>query len=1139
VHTEYSLLDGSAKINELASKTYEMGMNALAITDHGNMYGAVHFYKACKAAGIKPIMGCEVYVAKSSRLDKTASSADYYHIVLLAENNAGYQNLMQLVSCGFTEGFYYKPRVDIELLKKYKEGLICLSGCLGGPIAQQILHVSYERALNEAKIYKDIFGEKNFFIELQDHGLSEQKSTNKDLIRIAKELGLGMVATNDIHYTNQSDAKAHEVLLCIQTNKTMMDDDRIDFGSDQFYLKSPKEMQDTFYDLPEALENTVLIANRCNVEITFNEYKLPKYSCPDGLNASDYLKKITYEGLQQRYFEQADFEIVRERADFELETICSMGFNDYFLVVWDFICYAKQNGIAVGPGRGTSAASIVAYALGITSIDPLASNLLFERFLNPERISMPDIDIDFCFERRQEVIDYVTKKYGQDHVAQIITFGTMGAKAAIRDTGRGLGMLYTDVDRVAKMIPFYIGITLDKALEREPSLRKEYNENEKARELIEMARRLEGLPRHASTHAAGVVISDAPLTEYVPLQTNDGVVTTQFPMGDLEELGLLKMDFLGLRTLTVIQHTINEAKRRHGVTIDLAKMDMENPMVFETIASGKTLGMFQLESRGMTSFMKELKPTSLADLTAGISLFRPGPMEFIPRYVRNKNDAAQVSYAHPLLEPILKETYGVIVYQEQVMQIVRSLAGYSLGRADLIRRAMSKKTESVMKQEKQYFVHGIKGEVAGCVENGIPQNIAEKIWEEMADFAKYAFNKAHAAAYATIGYQTAWLKMHYPAEFMAALLTSVMDSLSSVTTYIAECKRMGLDVMPPDINQSFGQFTVNSDGNITFGMNAIKNLGRPTVAALVLDREKNGAFGSLSDFIFRLEEGEINKRSLESLIKAGALTSLGGKRSQYMFVHETLLLASNNTRRQSIKGQVSIFDMEIGGSQKAQSDILPDLPEFPIEHILAGEKEVMGIYVSGHPLNAFEEQMKSFVNAHSYEFSDEENIELADGQRVTTGGIITKKNITYTRRSAAAMCFLTIEDVYGYLEVVVFPELFAAHATALNEGAAIIAEGRVSLREDQAATLIAEKIRFLNNSATQTLWVKIPEHSQESPESILKVLSAHGGTSPVVIYQEATKARLNVKNTHWVNPDSIELMNALRSQLGSENVILK
>ena len=1161
VHTEYSLLDGSAKIKELTAKVAGMGMEAIAITDHGNMFGVIDFYKAAKSNGIKPIIGCEVYVAARSRFDRLSRVEDhYYHLVLLAENDLGYRNLMKLVSYGFTEGFYYRPRIDLELLQKYNEGLICLSACLAGPVARNVLRVGYQRGKQEAEIYKEIFGRERFFLELQNHGMPEQKMANEALVQIGQELDLELVATNDIHYLDKSDSSAHEVLLCIQTNKTIKDEGRMSYKGDQYYLKSAEEMEIAFREFPKALENTTHIARRCNVEIDFEGHKLPRYDCPEGFTAGEYLRKLTFEGLTKRYGDELS-EKVMSRANFELETILSMGFCDYFLVVWDFIAFANRQGIAVGPGRGTSASSIVAYALNITNVDPILHNLMFERFLNPERISMPDIDIDFCVERRQEVIDYVVNKYGKDHVAQIITFGTLGAKAAIRDVGRALGMPYSEVDAIAKKVPFYIGITLDKAMEKEQAFREEYQTNESAKKLIDMARRLEGLPRHASTHAAGVVISDAPLTEYLPLHTNDGVITTQFSMGILEELGLLKMDFLGLRTLTVIKHAMDEIERRHGVRLSPEALDMEDKRVFDIISAGRTEGMFQLESRGMTQFMKELKPTSIGDLTAGISLFRPGPMDFIPKYVKSKNSGATVTYTHPSLEPILRDTYGCIVYQEQVMQIVRDLAGYSLGRADIIRRAISKMKGDMMRAEKEAFIHGIPGEVAGCVGNGIPQATAERIWDEMADFAKYAFNKAHAVAYATVGYQTGWLKTHYTAEYMAALLTSVMGSQGNVSTYINECKRMGIDVLPPDINHSFGHFAVTGDGQISFGMNAIKNLGRPTVEALVKSREKDGKFKSLTEFLNRLSDGEVNKRSLESLVKAGAFASLGGRRSQYIDVHESLISSVSASRRHNMSGQISLMDMgNVQDAVEILTDNLPDIPEYPQEKILADEKDVLGIYVSGHPVLAYEDQMKPVVTAYSRDFAQNEDedesvqeqqeVVLQDGQRVVVGGIITKKNITYTRKNASAMCFLTIEDMFGYIEIIVFPNSFATLASQLNEGQAVIVEGKVSVRDEQASSVICESMRFLEKdkqviegssttSEPLTLWLKIPKESHVSPDELLEMMSRYGGNTPVVIYDEKAGKPMRVKPNHWINSENHNLINQLREALGSRSVVLK
>ena len=1158
VHTEYSLLDGSIKLKELMARVKTLGMGAVAITDHGSMFGVIDFYKAAKAEGIKPIIGCELYVASGSRHNKEYRPDNfYYHIVLLAKNNLGYQNLVKLVSLGYTEGFYYRPRVDLEILQEYSEGLICLSACLAGPVAKNILNVSYARALQEARTYMEIYGKDNFFLEMQNHGIPEQNTVNEALVRIGSELGLGLVATNDSHYLTAEDAKAHEVLVCIQTGKTLLDEDRLEFSGDQFYIKSADEMEKLFGHLPEALENTSKIADCCDVEITFNEYKLPKFDLPKGRSAGEFLREITYAGLEARYGEIAPD--VAARADYELGIIGSMGFDDYFLVTWDFIDFAHKNGIAVGPGRGSGAGSVVAYALRITNVDPLKFDLIFERFLNPERISMPDIDTDFCYERRQEVIDYVVEKYGKDRVAQIITFGTMGAKAVVRDVGRALAMPYAEVDAIAKMIPFAVGMTIERAMEINPDFRKEWQDNERARELIDMARRLEGLPRHASTHAAGVVISDVPLTEHVPLNQNDGVITTQFPMDTLEELGLLKMDFLGLRTLTVIKHTEEEVKRRHGLDLNMEDgFDMSDQKVFDAISAGRTEGMFQLESRGMTSLMKELKPTSIGDLAAGVALFRPGPMEFIPKYVRSKHSGGAINYTHPALEPILRQTYGCIVYQEQVTRIVRDLAGYSLGRSDLLRRAMSKKKADVMEQEKAHFIHGIEGEVPGCVQNGIPLATAEKIFEEMADFAKYAFPEAHAVAYAMIAYQTAWLKTYYPTEFMAALMTSVMDNTDKVAEYIGECKKMGLTVLPPDVNESLGHFSVISQGKkpaIRFGLNAIKNLGRPTVAAIVAERQAGGLYKSLSEFISRLKDGDLNKRGLESMIKAGAFTSFGGNRCQYINVYEKFLTGASNNRKYNVAGQLSLSDMmsDFGG-EKADffKDELPNLPEFPLRKLLEDEKEVMGIYVSGHPVLEFEEQLKKYVTAYSSDFvqeahedfdehEQEPQSKLADGQKVTIGGIIAKKNIIYTRRTGDAMCFVAVEDIRGTVEAVVFPNLYKIYGKELVEGRGVVIEGKVSLREDQGNAVICDKFRLLGKEQDEvvTLWLKIPKTTNLGAEDVLGLLSRYGGDTPVVIYDEKTQQRMRVVDQYRVNISNEGLISGLQEMLGADSVVLK
>ncbi|MCL2171637.1 MAG: DNA polymerase III subunit alpha, partial [Defluviitaleaceae bacterium] len=1079
VHSEYSLLDGSAKIAELISRGRELGMDAMAVTDHGAMFGAVDFYKAAVRGGIKPIIGCEIYVSSGARGDKEFKPSNfYYHLVLLAEDNIGYRNLMQLVSRGYTEGFYYRPRVDLELLREFRQGLICLSACLAGPVCRNLLREGYTRAKAEAATYLEIFGRDHFYLELQDHGIKEQKQTNEQLIRIGRELDIQLVATNDIHYIYREDAKAHEVLLCIQTGKTMLDEDHMVYEGDQFYLKSPDEMAALFAHLPEALANTVKIANRCNVEIKFNEYKLPKYDVPTNERAVDYLRGITLAGLAARYGELS--EEIAARADYELQTIHNMGFDDYFLVCWDFIKYAKDNGIAVGPGRGSGAGSIVAYALSITNVDPIKYGLIFERFLNPERISMPDFDIDFCWERRQEVIDYVVKKYGADRVANIITFGTMGAKGVVRDVGRALAIPYAEVDAIAKMIPFAVGMTLDLALEMNPDLRREYAENPTVTQLIDMGKRLEGLPRHASTHAAGVVISDEPVVTHVPLNVNDGVITTQYPMKTLEDLGLLKMDFLGLRTLTVIKHTLNEISIRHKIDIDIDKINMQDERIFAEISAARTDGMFQLESAGMRAFMRELRPGSIEDLTAGISLFRPGPMDFIPKYVRGKHARGDIKYTHPSLAPILRDTYGCIVYQEQVLQIVRDLAGYSLARADLLRRAISKKQADVMEQEKANFIFGIENELPGCVNNGIDIDSAKKIFDEMADFANYAFNKSHAVAYATIGYQTAWLKIHYPAEFMAALLTSVMDSADKVAKYIDECKKMGLPVAPPNVNEGFGNFRVAEiDGviSIRFGLNAVKNLGRPSVSAIVASREADGEYRSLSEFINRVSavNQDLNKRGIESLIKAGAFDIFGGSRMQYMQVFEMYLARTQGARKAALAGQLSLMDMaEDADMPDIYADELPNCGEFTQSRRLADEKEVLGIYVSGHPVLAFAAQLQN-VTATSQDFvaheDGDENANanttaagLADGARVSVGGLIVKKSVKYTRNNKP-MAFLTLEDLQGPIEIIVFPNIYERFSNKMDEGAGVFIEGRISIREDSGNALICESLRFLTPTA--------------------------------------------------------------------------
>ena len=1140
VHTEYSLLDGSSKIKELVSQTKELGMDSIAITDHGGMYGVIDFYKECKFQGVHPVIGCEVYVAPRTRFDKEgATDANYFHLVLLAENNEGYQNLLKIVSAGFLEGFYYKPRIDLDLLRQYHKGLIGLSACLAGPVAKTLTQISYEKAKEVALQYEKILGKGNFFLELQDHGYPEQSNVNQGLLRIHQETGIPLVATNDIHYTFKEDAKAHDILLCIQTGKTVEEEDRMRYEGGQFYLKSPEEMYKLFPYAKEALENTYKIAQRCQVEFEFHHLKLPKYDVPDEEEASTYLRKLCREGLEKRYAHPT--EEIKERLEYELEIIEKMGYVDYFLIVWDFIKYAKDQGIMVGPGRGSAAGSIVAYCLQITNIDPIQYQLLFERFLNPERVSMPDIDIDFCYERRQEVIDYVIKKYGEDHVAQIITFGTMAARAVIRDVGRALNLPYGEVDTVAKMIPTTLGITIEKALKVNPELQDLYNSNEEIKYLIDMSKRLEGLPRHSSTHAAGVVIAEKPVVEYVPLSSNEGVMTTQFPMTTLEELGLLKMDFLGLRTLTVIQNAVEQIRHNHQREIHIDQIDFDDPKVYELISQAKTEGVFQLESSGMKVFMKELQPQSLEDLIAGISLYRPGPMDFIPKYIQGKRNPQTIEYLCKELEPILQTTYGCIVYQEQVMQIVRDLAGYTLGRSDLVRRAMSKKKADVMAEERKNFIYGKGEEVPGCIQKGISEKIAEKIFDEMTDFAKYAFNKSHAAAYAVIAYQTAWLKTYYPVEFMAALMTSVMDHATKVSEYINSCKRMGIDLLPPDINEGYYGFSV-WEGKIRYGLGAIKNVGKGIIEALVKERETNGNFYSLKDFCQRLDGKDLNKRALESFVKAGALDSLGGNRQQYMTIYKNILDAIQQNKKKNIRGQVNLFDLEETG---APEDYLPDIDEYPKKVLLGLEKEVLGIYVSGHPLAEHEKQLLQHITAQSTDFmmnaSEEETSPLLDGQRVIIGGLLTEKSIKTTRNNKI-MAFLTIEDLYGTVEVIVFPKQYESFGSQLKEDGIYYIEGRVSQQEGESGKVICHKIIPFETTEkkTQTVWIKIPKMREENllSKEILPILQQFPGKVPVQIYIEKTKQRLQASKDLWVEPTE-ECIQNLGQIVGEKNVILQ
>ncbi|HJB15948.1 MAG TPA: DNA polymerase III subunit alpha [Candidatus Blautia excrementipullorum] len=1109
VHTEYSLLDGSNKIQEYVSRVKELGMDSAAITDHGVMYGVIDFYKAAKAAGINPVLGCEVYVAPGSRFDRETGSGEdrYYHLVLLAENNQGYSNLMKIVSKGFVEGFYYKPRVDLELLREYHEGIIALSACLAGEVARYLTRGMYEDAKAAALRYQDIFGKGNFFLEMQDHGIPQQQAVNQQLLKMHRETGIELVATNDVHYTFAEDAGPHDVLLCLQTGKKLADEDRMRYEGGQYYVKSPEEMANLFPYALEALENTHKIAERCHVEIEFGVTKLPKYDVPEGYTSWEYLNKLCHEGLEKRYRPVTDK--LRERLEYELSTIKNMGYVDYFLIVWDFIKYARDNDIMVGPGRGSAAGSLVAYTLGITQLDPIKYDLLFERFLNPERVSMPDIDVDFCFERRQEVIDYVVRKYGKDRVVQIVTFGTLAARGVIRDVGRVLDMPYAQVDAIAKMIPQELNITIDKALEMNPELRRAYEEQEDITRLIDTAKRLEGLPRHTSMHAAGVVISQKSVDEYVPLsRAQDGSITTQFTMTTLEELGLLKMDFLGLRTLTVIQNAVQQVEKNTGIRLDMQKIDYNDKKVLDSLGTGRSDGVFQLESAGMKSFMKELKPQSLEDVIAGISLYRPGPMDFIPQYIRGKNRPDTIRYDCPQLEPILKSTYGCIVYQEQVMQIVRSLAGYTLGRSDLVRRAMSKKKASVMEKERQNFVYGNKEEgVPGCIANGIPEKTANKIYDEMTDFAKYAFNKSHAAAYAVVSYQTAFLKYYYPVEFMAALMTSVIEMPNKVAEYILVCRQMGIKILPPDVNRGTYGFSVD-EGAIRYGLSAIKSVGRPVIEALVKEREERGEFLSLKDFAERLS-GVVNKRAIENFIKSGALDCLEGNRRQKMTVYAQIVDNIAKEKKNDIAGQMTLFDFA-GEDVKKDFEIrMPEVEEYDKDTILAFEKEVLGIYLSGHPLEQCREMMEKIITARTTDFQPEEESgipKVRDNQKVIVGGMITDKTIKYTKNNKV-MAFLTVEDLVGTVEVVVFPRDYEKWNSLLGDEARVFIQGRVSAEDDKASKLILEKARAFDDIPRE-LWIQFRDREDYSRQEqwLLGFLSQNSGSDSVVIYLKDVNA---------------------------------
>jgi len=1138
VHTEYSLLDGSNKIKEYVARVKELGMDSAAITDHGVMYGVIDFYRAAREAGINPILGCEVYVAPGSRFDREVGSGDdrYYHLVLLAENNQGYSNLMKIVSKAFVEGFYYKPRVDLELLEKYHEGIIALSACLAGEVARYLARGMYEDAKIAALRYQDIFGKGNFFLELQDHGIPEQQTVNQQLLRMHRETGIDLVATNDVHYTMAEDAEPHDVLLCLQTQKKLSDENRMRYEGGQYYVKSPEEMARLFPYALEALENTHRIAERCHVEIEFGVTKLPKYDVPDGFTSWEYLNKLCYEGLEQRYHPVT--EELKKRLDYELSTIKNMGYVDYFLIVWDFIKYARDNDIMVGPGRGSAAGSLVAYTLGITQLDPIRYDLLFERFLNPERVSMPDIDVDFCFERRQEVIDYVRRKYGDDCVVQIVTFGTLAARGVIRDVGRVLDMPYAQVDTIAKMIPQELNITIDKALGMNPEFRKAYEEQDDIHRLIDLAKRLEGLPRHTSMHAAGVVISQKDVSEYVPLsRAQDGSIVTQFTMTTLEELGLLKMDFLGLRTLTVIQNAVKMVEKSTGMLLDMQKIDYNDKKVLDSLGTGRTDGVFQLESAGMKSFMKELKPQSLEDVIAGISLYRPGPMDFIPQYIRGKNRPDTIRYDCPQMEPILKPTYGCIVYQEQVMQIVRELAGYTLGRSDLVRRAMSKKKASVMAKERQNFVYGnVEEGVPGCIANGISEEIANKIYDEMTDFAKYAFNKSHAAAYAVVSYQTAYLKYYYPVEFMAALMTSVVEMPNKVAEYISVCRQMGIRILPPDINHGVYGFSVDN-GSIRYALSAIKSIGRPVIEGIVREREEHGEYTSLKTFIERNID-QINKRVVENLIKAGALDCLEGNRNQKMTVYTQIIDSINQDKKHTMAGQLSLFDIAPEEDKKEFEIRMPQAAEYPKEMILTFEKEVLGIYLSGHPLERYRNMMEKMISAKTSDFQpdDETGIpEVYDNQKVIVGGMITDKTIKYTKNNKV-MAFLTVEDLVGTVEVVVFPRDYEKCQMFLNEDARLFIQGRVSAEDDKASKLILEKVRLFDDMPRE-LWLQFESREEyaKAETGLVDDLMESRGNSTVVIYLKDVKAMKKLPPAYQVHIED-SWLERMCKKYGSSNV---
>lgn len=1142
VHTQYSLLDGSTKIKELIERVEELNMDSIAITDHGSMFGIIDFYKEAKKKGIKPILGSEVYVAQRKYTDKEPRDKKRYHLVLLAENNEGYSNLMKIVSEGYVNGYYYKPRIDHDVLEKYSEGLIVLSACLGGEVQQSLLEGNYEEAKSIALKYKKIFGENNYFLELQNHGMEEQVEVNKGLVKLSNEIGIDLVATNDVHYLNKKDYEIHDILLCIQTGKTVGETDRMKFPSDQFYLKSPEEMYELFPENEEALRNTAKIAKRCEVDIEFGNLHLPEYNLPEGYTNESYLKELILEGLKEKYGSLND-EIL-ERFQYEFNVIVDMGYIDYFLIVWDFVKYAKDHEIMVGPGRGSAAGSIVSYGLGIIDIDPLEYGLIFERFLNPERVTMPDIDIDFCYERREEVIDYVVEKYGEDRVAQIVTFGTMAARGAIRDVGRAIDMPYGEVDYVAKQIPTDLGMTISKALEINSDLKKSYDTSVQTKRLIDVSMAIEGLQRHTSTHAAGVVISKEPITNYVPLLRNKEAIATQFPMTELEDLGLLKMDFLGLRTLTVIQDSVDLIRENHNKDIDFDNIEFNDPKVLEMFAKAETLGIFQFESPGMRSFLKDLKANAFEDLIAANSLFRPGPMNQIPTFVERKHDGSKISYIHEKLEDILDVTYGCIVYQEQVMKIVRDIGGYSMGQADIVRRAMGKKDMEVMEEERQNFIYGQKDDegniiTTGAIRNGVDEKSANQIYDLMIDFANYAFNKSHSAAYAVIAYRTAYLKTYYPVEFMAAQISSIMSETSKVSLYIQECKRLGIEVLSPDINESFHKFTVK-DGKIRFGLTAVKNVGVNFITAII-EARKSGVFESFTDFVERVESAgpnTMNKRAVESLIKSGAMDSLGLKRTQILAIYEKVIDGISSDRKRNVKGQFSLFDT---GEETSKRDNVPDLKEFPKDVLLNMEKEILGIYVSGHPLESVEEEIEkvsSITTAEIHGTVEEESDGLGkvrDGKKIRLAGLLVEKKNKITKNNNM-MAFVTIEDMYGVIETIVFPRTYDKYNNILEEGKVVVIEGKLSLSEVEEPKIICERISKLSRFKKDKIYIKIlGDDIENSMKDIKHTLKKFRGENPVYLYIEKDKKAFLSDKSLWID-SSPEVILELRKKFGEECV---